>query len=77
MFPLFDVLERVIPLEWASLREAPLVLIGVAFLLAGRIRCPRCGTKVKPPGIGGNPGTLIFLWMVRQKCSKCGELLDW
>jgi hypothetical protein len=77
IFPLFALLERIIPLQWASLVGLSLLLMGVAFFLSGRIRCRHCGTKVGAPGIGGNTAPLVLLWMAREKCSKCGNPLDW
>jgi hypothetical protein len=77
MFPLFALLDRIVPPEWATLKPAPLLLMGVAFFVAGRIRCPHCGTKIVGPGWGGNPAPLVLLWMAKEKCSKCAEPLDW
>jgi|ERR1700689_1616852 hypothetical protein len=77
IFPLFALLDRIVPPEWASLKETPLLLMGLAFFLAGRIRCPHCGNRVVGPGWGGNPAPLVLLWMVTEKCSKCAEPLDW
>ncbi|MGO8974318.1 MAG: hypothetical protein ACLP0B_14490 [Steroidobacteraceae bacterium] len=77
MFPLFALLERFIPPQWVTLEASPLLLMGPAFFLAGRIRCPHCGTKVVGPGWGGNPAPLLLLWIAKEKCSKCGEPLGW
>jgi hypothetical protein len=75
MFALLALLDRIVPPEWAALKPAPLLLMGVAFFLAGRIRCPHCGTKVVV--WGGNPAPLVLLWVVKEKCSKCAGTLDW
>jgi hypothetical protein len=77
MFPLFALLDRIVPPEWATLKGAPFLLMGLAFFLAGRIRCPHCGNKVVGPRWGGNPAPFVLLWMAKEKCSKCTEPLDW
>jgi hypothetical protein len=77
MVPMFALLERFVPPQWDSLKGLPLLLMGPAFFLAGRIRCPHCSTKVAGPGWGGNSGPLVLLWMASKKCSKCGKSLDW
>ena len=46
VFPLLALFDKIVPTEWATLKGAPLLLMAPAFFLAGRIRCPHCGTKV-------------------------------
>jgi hypothetical protein len=73
--PLSALLAHILPPQWSTLAGLPLLLVGVGFWVAVRIRCPHCGARVVMPWV--NPGALVLLWAARESCPKCRGPLEW
>jgi len=45
MFPIFALLDRIVPPEWATLKQSPLLLLGVVFILVVELDAPIAALK--------------------------------
>jgi hypothetical protein len=68
--------EKLLPASLSPFSMLLLAQIGAGFFIAGRIKCPRCGATLAGQK-GKTASSIPLLWAAREKCSECGESLEY
>lgn len=48
------------------------IALGLPFAFIMKLKCPTCGVRLADTF---NPGSLLLLFLAKEKCKKCGEQL--